>query len=283
MPGLRSTSATLPGLSAAFVTLMLWLSPAVDEATTPSSVYDFVVVGAGSSGSIVAGRLAVAGYSVKLLEAGGRTQASLGGCSTPTQRERTWCPYVPDELRTNGSLLSIFDVPLGWLEIISRRDLVEDFEWDLTGALPNTSVPKVARAVGGCGIHNAMIYMRGTEKDFAPGSSWDFPGWDYESVLSYYKKSENNSDFRDSAFHSTLGPVQIGKIRDVDRASASLLFQRAAVETGKTVYNGDFNGAGRLGVGPYQFLIRNGVRDSTAAAFLEAGDAGTDTERYTER
>ena len=239
--------------------------------STTQDDFDFVVVGAGSAGSIVSGRLAAAGYSVKLIEAGRRTQASLGGCATKAARKLSRCPYVPiiEDTRTGDEeLLSVFDVPLGWLEIVTRPELVKAFEWNITGAFPNTSVPSVARAVGGCGIHNAMIYMRGTEMDFAPGSVWADHGWDWETVLKYYLRSENNTDFRNSPFHSTDGPVQISRVALQDRANASNIFERVAIESGKAIYNDDFNGDRRLGVGPYQFLIRNGVRDSTAAAFL---------------
>jgi choline dehydrogenase len=205
---------------------------------------------------------------VVLLEAGKDTQASLGGCS-PANAASTRCPYV------RSTNLSIFDVPLGWLEIITRPAFRAAFEWNLTAALPNTSLPTLARAVGGCGVHNAMIYMRGTPMDFQPGSKWDAHGWGWSSVLPFYRKSENNTDFPASPFHSTRGAVQISRVAPEDKAKASVLFQAAAIASGKAIYNPDFNGQERAGVGPYQFLIRNGVRDSTAAAYLgRASESG---------
>jgi choline dehydrogenase len=274
----------LRAVLASLLLLCRLVSPSAPPLPPPaSSLHDYVVVGAGSAGSVVAGRLAAAGHSVKLLEAGRPTQSALGGCATASRRLLGHCPYVASLSGLNSGLnnlsgvndLSVFDVPLGWLEIITRPELVRAFEWNLTGAWPNTSVPSIARAVGGCGIHNAMIYMRGTALDFARGGMWAaHDGWDWGSVLQYYRKSENNTDFRDSQFHSSRGPVQISRVAPEDRASASGLFERAAVESGKAVYNADFNGEHRLGVGPYQFLIRNGVRDSTAAAFLGAHHRG---------
>ena len=230
-------------------------------ATTTSSSSDFVVVGAGSSGSIVAARLIEKGFTVTLLEAGEQTQNSLGGCSSALNDLATHCPWVP---RTN---LSIFDVPLGWLEIVTKPFFIDRFEWKLQQTTINTSLPRVARAIGGCGIHNAMIYMRGTQQDFQEETVWAQYGWNWSTVFPFYKKSENNTNWINNKWHNNKGPVQISSIPTSDRASASLLFQQAALDAG-VVFNQDFNGQKRLGVGSYQFLIRNGVRDSTASAFL---------------
>ena len=173
----------------------------------------------------------------------------------------THCPYVA------GTNVSIFDVPLGWLEIVTQPFFIDRFEWKLQQSNTNTSLPRVARAVGGCGIHNAMIYMRGTKEDFQNGTVWAQHGWSWSTVFPFYKRSENNTDWINNTWHSNNGPVQISKIPTKDRAGASLLFQQAALDAG-IVFNEDFNGKERLGVGPYQFLIRRGVRDSTASAYL---------------
>merc|ERR1711937_107637 len=108
----------------------------------------------------------------------------------------------------------------------TQPEFVRNFEWNVTGLYENSSVPRVARAVGGCGIHNAMIYMRGTERDFAPGGRWDQPGWSWDEVSLYYRRSENNTDFIASPYHATTGPVQISRVAPEDTAAASLLFQK---------------------------------------------------------
>jgi choline dehydrogenase len=226
-----------------------------------SSPSDFVIVGAGSSGSIVAARLIEKGFTVTLLEAGEGTQNSLGGCSSALNDLATHCPWVP---RTN---LSIFDVPLGWLEIVTKPFFIDRFEWKLQQTTTNTSLPRVARAIGGCGIHNAMIYMRGTPEDFQEETVWAHYGWNWSTVFPFYKKSENNTNWIDSKWHNNKGPVQISSIPASDKSGASFLFQQAAMDAG-AAFNKDFNGQERLGVGPYQFLIRSGIRDSTASAYL---------------
>ena len=87
---------------------------------------------------MVAGRLGSAGYSVLVLEAGGPTQRSLGGASSGAGR---W---------------TVFDVPLGWLQVLSDHRWSKEFQWNVPADPP----PAVARGLGGCGIHNAMLYMR---------------------------------------------------------------------------------------------------------------------------
>jgi choline dehydrogenase-like flavoprotein len=277
--------------------------------------YDYIVVGGGSTGSVVAGRLGQAGYSVLVLEAGGPTQRSLGGGSDPILGEWT-----------------IFDVPLGWVQVraqwplsrpaswreeeqrIRRRRIVahsrratclrskrrpglgtilvgallwilarlppgrkrrrrphppllcrqvlsdhrwsKEFQWDVPADPP----PAIARGLGGCGIHNAMLYMRGRPEDF---TSWG-EGWSWDEVLPFYLRSEDNTEWRNSSLHGTDGPVRVTGV-STDAISSS--FVHAAVKAGHASIN-DFNGPLRKGAGFYQFMIRDGVRDSAGAAYL---------------
>lgn len=136
--------------------------PTVDE-------YDYVVVGAGSAGSIVAARLAQKGFSVLLLESGRATQASLGGRQ-----------YVAGHW-------TIFDIPLEWLSILKNPRWREEFEWHV----PADPAPAIARGLGGCSIHNAMLYVRGVPSDFDYNASathdvaWP-PEWNSSLVWPYY-------------------------------------------------------------------------------------------------
>ena len=226
-------------------------------------VFDFVVVGGGSTGSVVAGRLGMAGYSVLLLEAGGATQRSL---QPPGQGDSG-----------SSSWWTVFDVPLGWLQVLSDHRWSKEFQW----VVPADPPPAIARGLGGCGIHNAMLYMRGMPEDF---EHWG-DGWRWEDVLPFYLRSENNSVHapatpplrsssqphphsthcrqrlltleqvhRDSPHHGNSGPVQISSV-DPDVISAA--FVAASVAAGQP-QNDDFNGASREGAGLYQFMIRDG-------------------------
>mmetsp|Transcript_63199 Transcript_63199/g.105144 ORF Transcript_63199/g.105144 Transcript_63199/m.105144 type:complete len:610 (-) Transcript_63199:232-2061(-) len=207
-------------------------------AANVNAVYDFIVVGGGSTGSVVAGRLGQAGFSVLVLEAGGPTQRSLGG-----------------SLKVAGPW-TIFDVPLGWVQILSDHRYNKEFQWDVPADPP----PAIARGLGGCGIHNAMLYMRGRPTDFVKWGA----GWSWQDVLPYYLSAEDNVDFRNSSMHGINGPVQV-QFGKKDKISDA--FVKSCVRAGLDFIQ-DFNGEKRNGAGFYQFMIRDGLRDSAAAAFL---------------
>lgn len=208
--------------------------------TNEAEKFDYVVVGGGATGSVVAGRLGQEGYSVLVLEAGGATQQSLGGTQTVAGK---W---------------TIFDVPLSWVQVLSDHRWSKQFQWNVPADPP----PAIARGLGGCGIHNAMLYMRGRPEDFA---SWG-PTWDWDDVLPFYRKSESNREHADMApkHHGSDGPVSV---TSVSSDNISRAFVQSCVSAGLRA-NSDFNGDSREGAGYYQFMIRDGVRDSAAAAFL---------------
>ena len=197
--------------------------------------FDYVIIGGGATGSVVAGRLGQAGYTVLLLEAGGPTQQSLGGTQSVAGK---W---------------TIFDVPLSWVQVLSDHRWSKQFQWDVPADPP----PAIARGLGGCGIHNAMLYMRGRPEDF---EAWG-PGWSWSDVLPYYRRSISNRQYGE---HGTDGPVSVTSVRTDNISRAFVESARAAGHRP----NDDFNGADRDGAGYYQFMIRDGVRDSAAAAFL---------------
>ncbi|GAB5354491.1 hypothetical protein AAMO2058_000123100 [Amorphochlora amoebiformis] len=213
----------------------------------------YVVVGAGTSGSILASRLAEAGHEVILLEAGGTTQSEFIREAPITENQT-----------------SVFDVPLEWLEIC-RNPAFEHYQWEVDGS-PKVSI---AKGIGGCSIHNAMLYMRGVSEDF---EEWP-EGWQFQDVLPYYTKSENNSNFPVSQFHGKDGPIQISSPHKKFHDSITPRFIEAFQELGYGVVE-DFNGeptnqkpsetgkSGRTGAGYLQFAIREGVRDSSAAAYF---------------
>jgi choline dehydrogenase len=215
-----------------------------------AEVFDFVVVGGGSTGSVVAARLGEAGHTVLVLEAGGATQESLGGAYPVAGRH------------------TIFDIPLGWVQILMDHAWSKQFQWEVPADPP----PALARGLGGCGIHNAMVYMRGRPFDF---ETWG-AGWAWRDVLPVYRKSEANANYAASSVHGSDGPVTV---TSVPLDSLSRAFLEAGVAAGLRRVS-DFNGAdatagegaaSREGVGEYQFNIRDGVRDSSTAAYLGEG------------
>ena len=108
--------------------LLSFTSSAVDVDITS----DYIIIGSGSAGSVTAGRLAAAGHDVLVLEAGGPTQSALGGCSVPGN-----CPFM----RGNERNLTIFDVPLEWLQILLEPQYSDKYEWSFNtkrpGCLPS--------------------------------------------------------------------------------------------------------------------------------------------------
>jgi len=215
---------------------------------------DYVVVGAGTSGSILASRLAEAGKRVILIEAGGTTQREFS------------------KKGHGQNYTTVFDVPLEWLEIC-RNPEFERYQWAVDG----TPKVAIAKGIGGCSIHNAMLYMRGIKEDF---EEWP-DGWKFEDILPYYTKSENNSFHDSSEFHGKDGPIQISSPDRKFMDSITPKFIQGFQELGYP-FVADFNGpvtveapsetgrSGRTGAGYLQFAIRDGIRDSSAAAFFGA-------------
>ena len=220
-------------------------------APSPAEEFDFIVVGGGSAGSIVAARLAAASHSVLLLEAGGPTQHSLSGASLVVHPN-----------------LTLFDVPLYWTDITANPQHSAEFEWELL-ADPK---PQVARGLGGCSVHNAMIYIRGLDRDF---DDWG-AGWEFGSVLPAYRRSvrQQDAELRGSPLHAPEsgpgglggGEVHLSSLHSDDRDPVAAQFIASCLQAGMEELR-DFNGAHRReGAGYYQFLIRDGQRETPASA-----------------
>ena len=200
--------------------------------------YDYVIVGAGSAGCVMAGRLADAcpDATIALLEAGPPDDSVL--------------------VRT----------PLGIAALISYRTR---FNWMFRTApqraLHNrkTWQPR-GRGLGGSSSINAMIYTRGHAGDYDDWAALGCPGWRYNDVLPYFIRAEANARGAD-AFHGASGPLSVQDLRHVNPYSRH--FIEAARQAGFPL-NEDFNGATQEGIGLYQVTQRDGERWNAARAYL---------------
>jgi choline dehydrogenase len=197
--------------------------------------YDFVIVGAGSGGCAVAGRLSETGARVAVVEAG---------------------PPA------NGRL---FEIPA-----LFSRQLKSAYDWDFeTEPEPELLgrrkyLPR-GRVVGGTSAMNTMLYVRGCPEDYDSWAQGGASGWSYADVLPFFLRSEDNERGADR-YHAIGGPLAVSDARSVHPLLTDWL--AAASEAGLPA-TPDFNGAVQEGVGVYQVTQRDGLRCSSARAFLD--------------
>jgi len=197
--------------------------------------YDYVVVGAGSAGCVVAARLSEdPDVTVAVLEAGGSDRQN--------------------EIQTPIAFPLVFKSAIDW-------DLLGEPEPGLDNR--RLYLPR-GRVLGGCGSINAMIYIRGNRVDYDDWAAGGADGWSYQDVLPYFRRSEDNERGED-AFHGKGGPLAVSESRSM--APLVDLLIEATAQAGHE-RNPDFNGARQEGVGRFQVTQRNGLRWSTADGFL---------------
>jgi choline dehydrogenase len=200
--------------------------------------YDYIIVGAGSAGCILASRLTESGrYTVLLLEAGGND----------------------DSLR--------FRVPIGYVYTYYDRDCNWMYSLQPQAQLGNRTLycPR-GKVQGGSGSINAMIHVRGQKSDFDEWVAKGNEGWSYEEVLHYYKKLESHP-LGKSEYHGADGPIGITRMKS-DAHPICAPFLEACEGLGYS-RNDDFNGATLEGVGVYDITTRNGLRESSSRAYLQ--------------
>ncbi|GAA6614737.1 GMC family oxidoreductase [Scytonema sp. NUACC26] len=197
--------------------------------------YDYIVIGAGSAGCVVANRLTEdSDTTVLLLEAG-----------NPDTKPEIYIPAECISLLGSEVDWGYFSEPEPYLN--HRKMLCSR-----------------GKVLGGSSSINFMMYVRGNPHDYDRWRSLGNPGWGYQDVLPYFKKSEHQQ--RDaSEFHGVDGELSVTDL--MTPAVVSQRFVDACVSMGYN-YNPDFNGIQQEGVGPYQLTVKDGKRHSAAAAFL---------------
>src|SRR4051794_19457761 len=195
-------------------------------------MFDYVIVGAGSAGCVLAARLSEdPDVSVLLVEAG-----------PPDTKENVHVPAAFGQL------------------------MKTDVDWDFCTAPEEGCNGRMmylprGKVLGGSSSMNAMVYIRGNRADY---DGWAIPGWSYDDLLPYFKRAEDNERGADE-FHGAGGPLPVSESRS--RNVMCSAFVEAGVEAGLP-RNDDFNGATQEGVGIYQLTQRGGMRASTAVAYL---------------
>jgi choline dehydrogenase len=202
--------------------------------------FDYIIIGAGSAGCVLANRLSEnPNHRVLLLEAGG-----------PDKKMEIHIPAAYSKL--------------------NRTEVDWGFE---TEPQPHVLGRKLylprGKTLGGSSSTNAMAYIRGNHADYDEWAAMGNHGWSFEEVLPYFKKAEHNEQFAqlDARYHAEGGPLNVTYAQRYHTPVAAA-FVQACVEQG-VAENHDFNGAQQAGTGLFQFTIKDQKRCSTALAYLK--------------
>ncbi|MEO5688015.1 MAG: choline dehydrogenase [Burkholderiaceae bacterium] len=198
--------------------------------------FDYIVVGGGSGGCVLAARLSEdPSVSVALIEAG--------------PADKNVLIHVPAGL----ALLAQTHTANWNFNTVPQKGLNGRVGWQPRG-----------KVLGGSSSVNAMIYIRGHKADYDHWASEGNDGWSYDEVLPYFRRAEHNERLNDE-FHGNAGPLNVMDLRSPNKYLQA--FVDAGREAGYPVTD-DFNGAEQEGVGPFQVTHKNGERFSAAKAYL---------------
>ena len=200
-------------------------------------MYDYIIIGAGSAGCVLANRLSEdPAIKVLLLEAG----------------PRDWHPFI--------------HMPAGLAKLVGQKGVNWNYD---TAPEPHLDGRRLwwprGKVLGGSSSINAMCYIRGVPADYDDWAAGGADGWDWNGALPYFKRSERNSRGGD-ALHGADGPLYVSDLRYTNPLSS--VFIDAAQQAG-FVRNEDFNGPSQSGVGLYQVTQKDGARCSSAVAYLQ--------------
>jgi choline dehydrogenase len=197
--------------------------------------YDYIVIGAGSAGCVVANRLTEdPETTVLLLEAGN--------------------PDTKPEIHIPAECVNLLGSEVDWGYFSEPEPYLNN----------RKILCSRGKVVGGSSSINFMIYIRGNHHDYDHWQELGNPGWSYQDVLPYFNKSEHQQRGAD-AYHSVDGELSVSDL--IAPSPISHQFVEACVAAGYD-YNPDFNAKQQEGAGPYQHTIKDGKRHSAAAAFL---------------
>lgn len=211
--------------------------------------YDFIIVGAGSAGCVLANRLSAdPSHRVLLLEAGGKDNN----------------PWI--------------HIPVGYFKTMHNPATDWRYKTEPDPGINDRSIdwPR-GKTLGGTSSINGLLYVRGQKQDYDTWAQLGNRGWGYDDVLPLFKRTETHED-GESEFHGGSGGLAVSKIRAKSRISEA--FIDAAVEMG-VPRSDDFNGAEQEGAGYYQQTARKGFRCSSAKAFLKPAKSRPNLEIVT--
>src|SRR5215468_2674495 len=198
--------------------------------------FDYVVVGAGSAGCVLANRLTASGrHRVLLLEAGGEDR-------------NIW-----------------IHIPLGYAKLFSNAKVNWLYSSEPEPELDNRRIiqPR-GKVLGGSSSINGLLYIRGQTEDFDHWRQLGNAGWSFADVLPYFRRAEDQERGGD-ALHGTGGPLAVSNVCEPHPLCEAFI---AAAQQAGFPRNDDFNGKDQEGAGYFQYTARNGLRRSTARGYL---------------